>query len=385
MQGIRQALNYAAGRLLQGISPGELSWLLTPHRHMPLFSNRRAEMMLSRVQFISVLFSLLTIGWIVVDVWLLPWPLWGWFMLARLVAGAGFAALAVYAPRFSGARAAQWCLGAMFAIPTLFYVFSHILLGPSELYASAVSLRTMYAFLPFVVIVGLAIFPLTLLEAAAFSVSLLVITALMQYSGFEVLGADSDLGLLWVLLLISMVVAIAGMSQLAFFIVLMRQTVLDPLTGVFSRQSGEELLKLQLSLASRNKTPVVLAFVDLDNFKSVNDDYGHETGDRVLKSAAAQLRALLRASDAVIRWGGEEFVLILFSTELASATRFLDDRMHTPGLGSRPDGRLVTASIGLAEMNANTPPDWRGLVDIADRRMYLAKKAGKNRIVSSDG
>src|SRR3546814_13481459 len=91
---------------------------------------------------------------------------------------------------------------------------------------------------------------------------------------------------------------------------LVRQAIRDPLTGFFSRGSGEEILRLQWDSAQRKDGPLALAFIDLDHFKSINDNHGHESGDQVLREAARRLVATLRGSDSLLRWGGEEFLLI---------------------------------------------------------------------------
>jgi GGDEF domain-containing protein len=83
----------------------------------------------------------------------------------------------------------------------------------------------------------------------------------------------------WLLALITGVSTLAGMSQLAFMIALVRQAIRDPLTGVFSRRSGEETLDLQFTIAQRSNAALSIAFIDLDHFKSINDSFGHEAGD----------------------------------------------------------------------------------------------------------
>jgi diguanylate cyclase (GGDEF) domain len=124
-----------------------------------------------------------------------------------------------------------------------------------------------------------------------------------------------------------------------------------------------------------------VAFIDLDDFKQVNDAHGHEAGDQVLTAAAEQVRASLRTGDMLARWGGEEFILIFPNTFSKDAVQALE-RLREAGFGLRPEGTPVTASIGLAERIQDKPADYKKLVEIADRRMYLAKQGGKNRVVA---
>ncbi|OIQ96402.1 putative diguanylate cyclase YedQ [mine drainage metagenome] len=166
-------------------------------------------------------------------------------------------------------------------------------------------------------------------------------------------------------------------------IALFRQAIRDPLTGVFSRRSGEELLERQFQIALRSWTPLSIAFLDFDHFKEINDRYSHDAGDKALIAAAAAMTKSLRLSNILVRWGGEEFVLIMPDTDPAEAGQALT-RLREAGLGERPDGSRLTASIGFAERSQDRCGDWRRLVEAADRRMYLAKQGGRDRVVFTD-
>jgi diguanylate cyclase (GGDEF)-like protein len=166
-------------------------------------------------------------------------------------------------------------------------------------------------------------------------------------------------------------------------IALVRQAVRDPLTGVFSRSSGEEVVELQFSIASRSGAPLSVAFIDLDHFKSVNDRFGHDAGDRVLINMTEIVNRNLRRGDVLARWGGEEFLLIMPNTDVEKAEAAIA-RLRSIGFGSRPDNAPVTASIGIAERSAMQAADWKALVDMADQRMYRAKQSGRDRMFSRD-
>ena len=202
------------------------------------------------------------------------------------------------------------------------------------------------------------------------------LSALLNWSAMD---WPSFAGAFWLLALITGVSNLAGMSQLAFMIALVRQAIRDPLTGVFSRRSGEETLELQFTIAKRSMAPLSIAFVDLDHFKSVNDSFGHEAGDSVLKSAAMSIGQQLRRGDMLVRWGGEEFVLILPNTDMGQA-RIAMKRLRQAGFGLRPDQQAITASIGLSELKEENVDTWRELVEIADQRMYFAKGHGRDQI-----
>lgn len=176
----------------------------------------------------------------------------------------------------------------------------------------------------------------------------------------------------------------SGMSQFHYMAALVERASVDRLTRAYTRRSGEEALDLLFRMSTRQRTPFTVMFLDLDAFKTVNDRHGHDAGDRVLAGLADRLRAALRGSDILIRWGGEEFLVILNNTEVRGA-RMVLDRITAAGPMSGPDGAPITASFGIAERLSDGCGDWPDLVDLADRRMYEAKRNGRNRAVLPDG
>lgn len=374
----------AMRRLIEGLPHDELRWLVSPGHHMPLLAIRRAAMIISRVRLVAALFAVLTPLWIVVDGWAFPSPLWQQLALGRIVSSLLLVILALSWRNSTQMRDAYLALVVMFFVPTAFYVYSHLLLAEYQLSGVAQAVQTGYTFLPFVLVVGLSVFPLTALEGALFSLPALLAEALPRLIESVPGEVISFFAMFWLLAVIAVVATLAGMSQLGFMISLVRQAIRDPLTGTFSRMSGEELLEIQYIISMRTHSPLAVAFFDLDNFKSINDTYGHEAGDQVLVSMAERIRKSLRTGDMLARWGGEEFVLIMPNAFPATALQALE-RLRDAGLGGRPDGLPITASIGLAERLADGARDWRALVEIADRRMYVAKQSGKDRVVGPEG
>ena len=369
-------------RALDELHRDELTWLLSPTRHMPLLANRRAGMIVSRVRLLAILFAILTPLWIAVDIAVFDWPVWAELAGSRLAASLAFVALVLLFKRNGQMRQAYLALVLLFAIPTVFFIFSYPIVASLHLQGPASAVGLGYIFLPFLILAGLGIFPLTLAEGIVFSLPALLGTwmATVWLNGYA--EQFNLLGLYWLLILIAGIATISSMSQLGFIIVLLRQAVRDVLTGSFIRASGEELLDIQFILSVRNETPLTVAFVDIDDFKRINDSYGHEMGDRVLIQVAERIRAGLRTGDMLVRWGGEEFLLVFPNTTVVNARRAID-RLGTAGLGLRPSGKPVTASIGLAERIQDDVEDWRGLIELADRRMYEAKRTGKDRVVDS--
>ena len=202
-----------------------------------------------------------------------------------------------------------------------------------------------YLFMPIALAAGIAIFPLTLAEAVLLSIwPLLALVIELVHDGHFVWAETSIAILLMGAITITTVTCAVG--QLKLLIDLHQHVTTDPLTGVLSRRAGNELMGVLFTASEISKTPLSVVFFDLDYFKSVNDRFGHDAGDRVLRNVAAKVKGRLRKQDALIRWGGEEFVLLLPGATSASATRIVSD-LSRSDLSVRPDGSLQTASVGL--------------------------------------
>lgn len=358
----------------------ELLWLLLPGKHMTLLSTRRAAMIISRVHLISLLFAVLTLLFIIPDLLILPWPVSGYLALGRIASSLAFVGLMFAFSNSQRMRDAYLALAFMFAIPTLFFLFSYSLLDGAHLNGHAATITAIYAFLPLIMVAGLSMFPLTALEGAIFAGPVLIAEVVSSFMRMDTFNLSPLISTSWLVIVIAIVATLSGMSQLGFMIKLVHAALRDALTGCFSRLSGMELLEIQFIISSRSGAPLALAFIDLDNFKSVNDAYGHEAGDKVLVSATERVRASLRTGDMLVRWGGEEFILIMPNTYCKEAIAAID-RLHADGFGTRPDGSRITASIGIAERGEDQAADWKTLVEMADQRMYAAKQSGKNRSV----
>ncbi|WP_022964971.1 GGDEF domain-containing protein [Denitrificimonas caeni] len=365
------------------LKTGELWQLLSPRQHPLLLSQRRATMIVNRVRLFAMLFAVLTPLWGIIDIMVFSSELWIKLAILRLLTSVAFAALLLLYRPTGSLLDAYRAMAILFIIPTLFYIASHSLLSGHQLNNLSAAVATGYAFLPFVLMAGLAIFPLSLAENALLVSVLLVAQGLAGYLSWSTLNWPSFAGGFWLLILIAGVTALASVSQLAFMITLVRQAIHDPLTGVFSRRSGEEILSMQWSAAQRNESHLALAFIDLDHFKNINDNFGHEAGDKVLRNFATHLSKTLRGSDSLLRWGGEEFLLLMPNTSLEEA-RFALDRMQSNGLGLRPDGQPLTASIGLSERTHDKSQSYQQMLELADKRMYLAKQAGRDQICTDD-
>lgn len=161
-----------------------------------------------------------------------------------------------------------------------------------------------------------------------------------------------------------------------------RAAMTDPLTGIGNRRHIESRLRAALAVVQNSSSLVGLLFVDVDHFKQVNDTYGHNTGDDVLRMVANTLHYAVRATDTLGRWGGEEFIAILYDMQEKEALQAIAEKLRALVESSRLDvngeGLAVTVSIGGTLLSPADTPEL--LVQRADQLMYLSKQAGRNRV-----
>ena len=168
-----------------------------------------------------------------------------------------------------------------------------------------------------------------------------------------------------------------------------RQAVTDELTGLFNHRRFQEVMDAEVERARRYDQEMGLIMLDIDNFKRVNDTYGHMQGDEVLRAVARVLRQSAREIDEPARYGGEEMAVALPQTDLDGAYNFAErvrkriEALELPLLDG--DGVLqVTASFGAASLVSAPQSDKEGLVAAADAALYRAKRSGKNRTVKAE-
>jgi diguanylate cyclase (GGDEF)-like protein len=187
--------------------------------------------------------------------------------------------------------------------------------------------------------------------------------------------------------------AVASSEQIALALAnvelkaaLQAQSIRDPLTGLYNRRFLDETLARELRRSARDGSSVSFLMLDVDGFKVFNDRYGHDVGDVVLRQVAVHLRDAVRAEDVVCRYGGEEFAVVMSGADgMQAAARAEEVRATVAGTEfdwhGQPTGRL-TVSIGIASYPANAESRG-GLVHAADRALYEAKSAGRDRIAVS--
>ncbi len=354
-----------------------LSRLLTAESHSPLLTRRRALVILSRIRLLSFVSALLYLLGIALDYLYFEPALFNKLTIYRCMASF---ILLVLTFGIRNADSLQSAYRAMFIFIGANLIFQ-ALYQPyvlPEYFQSIIDLPSAgYAIFPFLMAACLAVFPLNIKESFLAVVLFLTAELLIVTLATSELNPQPGLGVLISLLSACALSSYSAISQLSYMVSLVEQASIDTLTNCYSRNSGEEILDVQFRIASRQGNPLSVIFLDIDDFKVINDRYGHEAGDKVLSLAAQLIRTNLRDSDVLIRWGGEEFLMLLPHTDADGATRAIR-RLRANGIGNRPDKTPLTASIGIAELTSSGVTNWPDLVDLADAEMYRAKTSGKN-------
>lgn len=155
----------------------------------------------------------------------------------------------------------------------------------------------------------------------------------------------------------------------------------DPMTRLFNHESILSHLRQQIKFREQYGDPLCVLILDVDDFKKINDTYGHLKGDEILLGVTRAIKTSVRASDIVGRYGGEEFFLIFPKTDYKEAVIISERIRQSVETIPMPDAKKVTVSGGLTLVNQNSVDE---IIRQADQRLYIAKHQGKNRIVSTD-
>ncbi len=163
---------------------------------------------------------------------------------------------------------------------------------------------------------------------------------------------------------------------------LSEMSIKDALTGLYNHNYGLERLEEEINRRNRTNTELVLLLFDVDDFKGINDNYGHKEGDEVIRYIGGVLRKGIRKTDIAIRYGGDEFMVIFPYTKVESIIRVCEDIMDKISEYMLPDGEKITISGGLVQHGDEGVDEF---FNEADKYMYKSKKIGKNRISFASG
>ncbi|GAA5316049.1 MAG: GGDEF domain-containing protein [Candidatus Pelagadaptatus aseana] len=346
--------------------------LLVGRQHPTGFGDIRAQYIDSRVRLLAGMFAILTPLWIPVDFIILPAPAVASMALARIL----FSMMLLWlwlAPCQPTLKMARLRLVILMVLPSLFQIAAQLILKQEHS-----DWLISYTFLPMLIIAMHSIFPLTLSEGlglASFTVLLLSLDELGRGTLFTVAG----IGHLWLLCLMMGVAIWAQLSQLHCQLMLHRQSMKDSLTGLLNRGGLNTMMVLEHERLQREPSRCSVVMFDLDYFKKINDELGHQAGDDVIRFFSRLLSKQARNSDVCARYGGEEFVAVLPGANAKDAC-LLADRIHqalaqTPvDLGAEASLH-VSCSVGISEMTVDVAPE--AALKRADEALYQAKRDGR--------
>lgn len=316
-------------------------------------------------------------------------------VLANTLLAASLALLSESLCEFHACKPRRWLLWAPVVLAFLGFGFlvhtlpARMIVGPLVFSAQIVMLLSIQARARsktvgrgkhFVCIAVAALLPLLVAR---------LIAAMQREDALADFGAPSlVLGLTFMLALASTLLATMGfvlMSKERADHHTRQMAMFDELTGLASRRSTLQALTQQVAAARRSGQPLTVLMLDIDHFKQVNDEFGHQAGDRALQHVAQTLRSRFRRQDLLGRFGGEEFLAVLPATAAAEGGLSLAETVRAavaaaPVTGVGEVGLPLSVSIGVAEVAPCAAGDTEAVVRAADLAMYRAKVAGRNRV-----
>jgi diguanylate cyclase (GGDEF)-like protein len=266
-------------------------------------------------------------------------------------------------------------------LPLTFFATAHYLtmVPPEGVYHLP---QALYTLLPYIAVGIIGLFPLTLLECSILAslVAMLTVTGWNYYSSLPLLEL---LPTLWLLFILIAIVLFSSTIQLQYMLTMITRADHDPVTGAQTRKSGVQSLAKAFQQAELHNEYLSIALVDIDDVKNIVAEFDYATYDHVVLEAAEILAEDMRYNDMLVHWGEKIFLLILPGTD-CKGVEIIAQRVLNQGLGTLPDGRPVTASIGICERVADRIDEWPGMLEQVDKRRDEAKRQGKDRYVLCD-
>ena len=366
------------GRMAPYWAHFRLDDIISTRYHSNDFVETRAEYIAMRLRFMAFFFAIAIPLWIPIDFVTLRPEHFPAIALARSMLAAFLLLIAVLTLRKLSSRQTDALLSLTIIAPIAFYVASIFILNQPVAETPPVG----YSFMPGLMAAMLGLFPLTLafgiLLSAAIVLAQLGITA---YLG-PLISLDT-LDKLWVLLMFIGVSLWIQTGQLLMLMKLYRESTQDPLTGLINRRVLMKRLATEITRSNEEQRPFCLLMFDLDRFKRINDNYGHLTGDKVLKETAQILKNGLRDHDIIARFGGEEFVAVLPNVTSEGALEVAErirQNCHDTRV-SAPNDEVIQLSTSVGVTQYETGEAIEATLERVDECLYAAKEQGRNRVI----
>ena len=358
----------------------EFQDILSTRHHSEDFIETRAEYIAVRVRFMAFFYAIAIPLWIPVDYLLLRPEHFFPMIIPKLFLAAFLLPLGLLTLRKRTSNQVHIIFMLTIVAAGLFYFASMLILN----HGGAEPPLAGYSFMPLMMVSMLGVFPLTV----AWGVVLIAITMII-YLGLQVslgqLMTVDTANMLWVFFILGGISLWVQSSQLLMLMKLYRESTRDPLTGMINRRVLMKRLTTEITHVSEGGPSFCILMFDLDRFKRINDNYGHLTGDQVLKTTADILQKGVREHDIVARFGGEEFVAVLPGLKngeaISVAERIRESCYGTKVMAPNGDSIQLSTSVGVTEYEAGEAIDVT--LNRVDESLYKAKEMGRNRVVHS--
>ena len=219
------------------------------------------------------------LAWIPIDLYVLDYETVKVLTFTRVLFAVIMLSVAFYKPVTTNLRKGQLSLFFLIAIMVSFFAFANIELQHVNWDDTNVFIKSAYAHIPILILILLCLFPLTMFEFSALFIFVFAVTLGLGFQVTTPAFMLVETGTLWIVISVGLLALIASTSLLYYVLKLLRTMSHDDMTKCFRRDHGETLLATLLEIYKRKEEPLAIAFIDLDNFKAVNDDFGHEAGD----------------------------------------------------------------------------------------------------------
>lgn len=366
------------GRLAPYWAHFHLDDIFGAQHHSEDFVATRAGYIAVRLRFMAIFFAIAVPLWIPIDFLTLRQEHVTAITVARALLSGFLVLMAILTLRKLSSRQTHVLLTLTIFAPLAFYVAAMYTLhqGVAETPPAG------YSLMPSVMAAMLGVFPLTVAFGMFLSAAILMVQlGLTAYLG-QLISLDT-LDKLWVLLMFVGVSLWIQSGQLLMLLKLYRESTQDPLTGLINRRVLMKRLSSEVGHNKNEKQPFCVLMFDLDRFKRINDNYGHLTGDQVLKQTAKILQNGLREQDIIARFGGEEFVAVLTNTTSQSAVeiaeRIRQSCYDTQVIAPNKDIIQLSTSVGVTQYEPGEAIE-TALARV-DECLYKAKEQGRNRVV----
>lgn len=364
-------------------SKGHLANLILPGGHSAHLAHHRATVIIARIQLVSLIMAVVSMVFTAYAALVLPEEGAALVIAGHAISSLVFILLAWPWNAVRTIAVAHGMLAVMMAIGPLFWLGATSTLRQLELAGDAYILAGIYEIIPFLVVVSLSLFPLTILETLLQAIPSIVLTFLV-YIVMPDFMLDVDFSRMLLIVLLLSVAILSGMGQLHYIVKLVNRLALDPETGAHTKISGSEALDVSFRLSELQSNHCAVAMIDLGDINDHTDKIAIDELDGLLQVSADNLRKYLRNGDQLVRWDARRF-LVLLGNANEQGVNICMNRILKEGFARTSNGDLIVGNVGVAERITDDAEAWDELVDIAEDRLHEAIAKGRGLCQSWNG